>query len=473
MLSSWHYTPYVWPPLVASFFMAALALYVRRGANARAIAIFRVVFAMLALYSLLYAMELSASSLALKVTLRNLRILVDRPFLPLPLALVLAYLGRPLARRWLLYLLVVPCISVLLTLGGDSHRLFRYNFYVETSGPVDTLIFSRGPWFLIEYPYAMIVVLTSSMLLLLALRTPGLRTSNTLMLAGGIAVPLLTDVLYQLRLTPVPGYQWSSTTMGLTAALFAWALLRGNAFAIVPVARHLVLESMGDLVIVLDAQGRVVDSNRVAEAACPVLRNPSAALPQDWKELFCRDLAELQQNHLDSIPLSTPTGQRFYDVTISPIQGSPQQPLGLLLLLRDVTERRKAEQARRLAEERLRQSEEHYRLISDNSGDVIWTLDLGSNRFTYVSPSVFRLRGLTPSEALAEPPEAAITAESMQRIARGLPEHLARFNPEDPSTAIKIVEIDQVCKVGTIVATEVVMTLIADAQGKPTGNPRQ
>ena len=89
MLSSWHYTPYVWPPLVASIFMAAVALYARRGVNAHAVALFRVFLSMLSLFALCNAMEISASSLALKVTFRSLRVLVDRPLVPFPLALTL------------------------------------------------------------------------------------------------------------------------------------------------------------------------------------------------------------------------------------------------------------------------------------------------------------------------------------------------------------------------------------------------
>ena len=119
--------------------------------------------------------------------------------------------------------------------------------------------------------YLLVMGLTPCVLLLLSLRTPGLRASNTLMLAGGMAVRLLTDLLYQLRLIPVPGYQLTATIMVLTAALFAWALLRGNVFSIVPVARHLVLESMADLVIVLNTQKQIVDANQAAKAACPAL----------------------------------------------------------------------------------------------------------------------------------------------------------------------------------------------------------
>ncbi len=118
--------------------------------------------------------------------------------------------------------------------------------------------------------------------------------------------------------------------------------------------------------------------------------------------------------------------------------------------------------------EALMESEGRFRFIAENSFDVIWTLDLASRRFTYMSPSVQRLRGYTAEEVMARPFEDALAPESAERVEGILQEVLERWNRGEHSDVAHVVEVEQPHKDGRIIQTEVVATVHGDAEGRPS-----
>jgi PAS domain S-box-containing protein len=107
------------------------------------------------------------------------------------------------------------------------------------------------------------------------------------------------------------------------------------------------------------------------------------------------------------------------------------------------------------AEEKLKESEEKYRLLTENTLDVIWVLNLSLGKFTYISPSVFLLRGLTAAEAMNESLEEAVTPESLVIINDVIARELDNFikNPQAPNYFLT--EVRQPCKNGDIIWVEV------------------
>ncbi|PWR74364.1 PAS domain S-box protein [Methanospirillum lacunae] len=130
----------------------------------------------------------------------------------------------------------------------------------------------------------------------------------------------------------------------------------------------------------------------------------------------------------------------------------------LLILTRDISEQKRTE-------EKIRTSEKLYRLLADNTQDVIWTLDPVTFSFTYISPSIKRLIGLSPEIVIKKKIQEIITPESYLRITVKLPyfmrSHMDGRNPSYCRLRIYYSGID-----GTVIPTEAAISFVKNSTGE-------
>ncbi len=139
-----------------------------------------------------------------------------------------------------------------------------------------------------------------------------------------------------------------------------------------------------------------------------------------------------------------------------------KDPVELVGIARDITDRR-------IAFEVLHESEKRYRLLAENVTDVIWIMDTNM-QFTYISPSVERLRGYNSEEAMSLKLEETVTPDTLEAGMNVFTQLLSMEDPkQDMQREGQTVEMELYCKDGSTVWTEITMNLLCDETGQPIG----
>ncbi|ACL03386.1 PAS/PAC sensor hybrid histidine kinase [Desulfatibacillum aliphaticivorans] len=136
--------------------------------------------------------------------------------------------------------------------------------------------------------------------------------------------------------------------------------------------------------------------------------------------------------------------------------------LGLIGIYTDITEKIAVTKA-------LKGSEERYRLVAENTNDVIWTTDLNL-KWTYVSPSVFRMRGYTPEEVLQQDFSEVLTRESTQDVLHIFTEELEKeLTDPEPEPRSIVLDMEFLKRDGGTVWSESACSFMRDDDGQVFG----
>ena len=318
---------------------------------------------------------------------------------------VLQFTGRShlLTRRNLRLLAIVPLVTLFLLWTDDWHGLFF-------GGQHSTdLIYSGGPWFwfFILYTYIQVFILIG-LFVQAYLHASGLfrRQVGTMLFAT--LTPLAGNILGLLGSSPFPNLDLTPFLYTISGMIYAYALFGLRLLDVVPIARHKLVDEMTDGVIVLDASKRIVDINPAAERLIGISSSAIGQLSADiLKETLHLDQSgDLITASLTELRISE-NPPRDIDLQILPLFNDRQSISGHLLILRDITARKKAEEA-------LQASEKKFRELILYSSDPIFAFN-PDETYRFVNEAFARTFGKKPVEIMGKTPHAIFPFEEAEK----------------------------------------------------------
>ncbi len=366
-------TPYAIPLFVAALICLSVAYLGWRRHTHGSVA-FSVLLVAVALWAAAYGFEVASVSLLDKLLWSRIQYI---GIVTVPVAwmvFALQYSGNiarvPMAL--LGALLVVPTSTLVLLWNPSTVGLIWRSAGVRESSTISVLELTYGPWFWVHTSYSYAIWAVAAAIFLRTLfRAPHLYRKQGLAVAIAIFAPWILNVVYLSGLSPVP---LDPTPFGFTITGVAalWTVTRQQFLDIMPVARAAVIEGIRDGVVVLDADERIVDLNPAAEEIIGM--DAGDVLGEHFNDAFSGriELHELvgDGNELQVEVVLTAAGAtpRNFELRSWPLDDGHGEDNGRLIVFRDISGQKRAEEA-------LRGSEERLRVVIEQMPAVLWTTD--------------------------------------------------------------------------------------------------
>ncbi len=258
---------------------------------------------------------------------------------------------------WLLPVLVTAEVLV-----NGTNGWYWTGVRQHTDHPADGVTYFYGPlfWASVVYSYSLVVTGTWHLLRSLQESPPQYR-GQVFALAIASTVPLIANALYLARLTP----DYTPMGFALSGGIFGWSLFRRYLLNLMPVARGLLFDRFVDAVFVLDADYRVIDLNTAARTLVGEVPpgQPAATVLPWWPRLLGG-----QTRQADG-PSVIREGDRTFDAAVTPITNEDGQLAGWLVVIRDITEQLRIEEARLGLDRRL-QEQQHVESLTLLAGGL-------------------------------------------------------------------------------------------------------
>ncbi len=268
------------------------------------------------------------------------------------LALYYSKLEHALTPKIKILLSIVPVITAVLIITNEQHGLIwnpaRIKAIIDTMSFLTIIDGRAGYWFLVAYAYFM-MGLGCYFLISAMDRSQGFYDWEVRAVAVAAILACLGPAFDIFAVSPFKPF--TATALGLAAGSISvvFLLSRFRRRDLIAATRRAIIDSMNDLIIVIDIDDRIVDINPAAEkwvrGAAPVIGKSLQVLLPELRLYLAQS-----DDTSGEVTLSQNGSTCIFDLRLSTIKDWRNLIIGRMFNLHDITQRKKFENA--LAAER-------------------------------------------------------------------------------------------------------------------------
>lgn len=313
----------------------------------------------IAFWQLLYAFEIAAPTAELKFLAHRLK-QIGEVFTSMAAFVFAAQVSQ--RDHWvtpprLILMHIIPCATLILVFTNHAHGLMWSALWLEDAAGLLIVKETQGVWSWVSTGYQYTAAFAACVLVIRHLRgAPQLFRYPLLIVALALGIPFVGSLITTSRTTHL---SVTPFFLGLGGLMVLWALLRNKTFDLTPLARNLVTHSMTDGMIVADLAGRILSANPTGRQLLSLRRDEAVGRHvKDFAHIF-GDAAQTQPLRFPDDPFETTISvageEKAFELRASPLTDVRKRMAGYVIVLRDITDHKRSQQALQQALERERE----------------------------------------------------------------------------------------------------------------------
>ncbi|MDD3519659.1 MAG: histidine kinase N-terminal 7TM domain-containing protein [Actinomycetota bacterium] len=250
-------------------------------------------------------------------------------------------------KKSVLLLSIIPFSTFIIAITNNYHHLLWSNVFLNQGILGEHAVYERGVYFWINISYSYIIILFGILILARAIfRFPRFFSKQTRFLFAASVFPMIANITYVISPVLIDWIDITPISFVVSAILLSFAIFRYKLLEMIPIAREKIIDNLNDGIMILDSQNRIIEINSSARKMFEI-NYDEVGKPIDDILKYWPSIIKMINSKDDDIQKEIKINKAkkiFLELRVSLIYDRKNNIISRMLIFRDITERRVAEE---------------------------------------------------------------------------------------------------------------------------------